>query len=123
MKALSILALGASLSFLGIEALRVEKRDSPAILSLPLKKRTPGPSSKRSLRKRQGEVPTTDINYNTQLLYLVELQIGTPPQTTYVQLDTGSSDLIVETPTSNICTANPPNPCTNFGSCTSVLLK
>ena len=121
MKAVSMLALGASLSFLGIEALRVEKRDSPAVLSLPLKKRTPGPSSKRSPRKRQGEVQTPDINYNTQLLYLVELQIGTPPQSTYVQLDTGSSDLIVETPSSHICTADTPNPCTNFGSCTYAL--
>lgn len=123
MKAVSILALGASLGLLGIEALRVEKRDSPAVLSLPLKKRTPAPSSKRSLSKRQGEVQTPDINYNTQLLYLVELQIGTPPQSTYVQLDTGSSDLIVETPSSHICTANTSNPCTNFGPCTSVLLK
>ena len=121
MKAVSILALGASLGFLGIEALRVEKCDSPAVLSLPLKKRTPSPSSKRSLSKRQGEVQTPDINYNTQLLYLVELQIGTPPQSTYVQLDTGSSDLIVETPTSPTCLRSPPNPCTNFGSCTYIL--
>ncbi len=118
MKAVSILALAASLSFLGIGALRVEKRDSPAVLLLPLKKRTTAPSPKRSLSKSQGEVQTPDVNYNTRLLYLVELQIGTPPQMTYVQLDTGSSDLIVETPTSNICQANPPNPCTNFGSCT-----
>jgi hypothetical protein len=123
MKAVSILALGVSLSFLGVEALRVEKRDSPAVLSLPLKKRTPGPSSKRSLGKRQGEVETADFNYMTKLLYLVELQMGTPPQTTFVQLDTGSSDLVVETPNSNICTANPPNPCTNFGSCRSILSK
>jgi hypothetical protein len=34
-----------------------------------------------------------------------------------VQLDTGSSDLVLETPTSDICTAGIPNPCTMFGSC------
>ncbi|PMD13373.1 acid protease [Hyaloscypha hepaticicola] len=50
------------------------------------------------------------------LLFLIELQIETPPQSTYVQLDTGSGDLIVETPSSHICRANSPNPCTNFGS-------
>jgi hypothetical protein len=96
-EAVAILALGASRSFLGIEGLKVEKRDSPAVLPLPLEKRTPGLSSKKTLSKCQGEVQTPDINYQTQLLYLVELQIGTPPQMTCIQLDTGSSELIVET--------------------------
>jgi Eukaryotic aspartyl protease len=122
MKVVSTLALGVALSLLCVEALRVEKRDSPAVLSLPLLKKTPGPSSKRSLRKRQGEVETPDINYQTNLLYLVQLQIGTPPQSTYVQLDTGSSDLVVETPSSDICSASPPNPCTEYGSCMAVPL-
>ena len=86
MKAVSILALVASLSLFGAEALRVEKRDSPAVLSLPLVKKSSGTPSKRSLSKRSGEVGTPDKNWNTDLLYLVELQIGTPPQSTWVQL-------------------------------------
>lgn len=106
---------GSFLVLLGVNALRVEKRDYPAVLSIPLQKVTPGNSS-APVKKRQ-TVESPDINYLNQLLYIVELQIGTPPQTTYVQLDTGSSDLIVETPSSDICSTAPPNPCTNFGSC------
>jgi hypothetical protein len=116
MKAVSLLVIGAGLGLLGIGALRVEKRDSPAVLKLPLLKKTTSPS-KRSLRRRSGTVGTPDVNYQKELLYLVQLEIGTPPQSIYVQLDTGSSDLVVETPNSDICTAASPNPCTNFRAC------
>lgn len=100
-------------------ALNVEKRDQPSVLQLDLQKKSPqkydGPLQRAN--KRQGTVETTDYNYQSQLLYIVELQVGTPPQQLFVQLDTGSSDLIVETPSSDICSTMPPNPCTDFGSC------
>lgn len=114
MKIGNLLAVGASLGFIGVDALRVEKRDDPAILKIPLQKITPQASS---LRKRQGTVEGPDVNYQKSLLYVIELLIGTPPQSTFVQLDTGSSDLIVETDSNNLCSAAPPNPCTNFGAC------
>jgi Eukaryotic aspartyl protease len=107
----------AALVLLTVDALRVEKRDDPAVVKLPLQKKV----GNLGLKQRQ-EVESPDINYMQQLLYIVQLQIGTPPQSTYVQLDTGSSDLIVETPLSDICSAAAPNPCTNFGSCTKSLI-
>jgi hypothetical protein len=119
MKMRGLVFILASLALIGADALRLEKRDEPAVVIIPLQKRSPQPS----LRKRQGEVQVPDLNYMTQLLYIVQLQIGTPPQTTFVQLDTGSSDLVVETDSSNICTASSPNPCTNFGACENYFLN
>lgn len=117
MKLSHVLVPGTFLALLGANALRVEKRDTPAVLSIPLQKITPGKSSVPGKKRQTVESP--DVNYQNQLLYIVELQIGTPPQSTFVQLDTGSSDLIVETPLSDVCSTAPPNPCTNFGSCKS----
>ncbi|KUJ13564.1 acid protease [Mollisia scopiformis] len=117
MRAANLIAAVASLSIFSVEALKLAKRDTPAVLKLDLQKRRSGTFANSTLtKKRQGTVETPDINYQTQLLYIVQLQIGTPPQSTYVQLDTGSSDLVVETDSSNICSQAPPNPCTNFGS-------
>lgn len=107
----------ASLLLLGVDALTVEKRDNPAVFKIDLIKKTPDSVATRSLHRRQGTVQVPDVNYHTSLLYLIELVFGTPPQQTFVQLDTGSSDLIVETPSSDICSVAPPNPCTNFGAC------
>jgi hypothetical protein len=88
--------VGTGLVLLSIEALRLEKQSDPAVLQIPLQKRTHH-RVPRSLSRRQGEVQTPDVNYMNQLLYIVQLEIGTPPQSTYVQLDTGSSDLVYET--------------------------
>jgi hypothetical protein len=86
--------VGTGLALLSVEALRLEKRTNPAIFRIPLQKRNH--HVPRALSRRQGTVQTPDINYMTQLLYIVQLEIGTPPQSTYVQLDTGSSDLVYE---------------------------
>jgi Eukaryotic aspartyl protease len=112
MKIENLLVVGAILTSIGLAARHLEKRNDPAILKIPLQKLTPH----APMRKRQA-VETPDLNYLNSLLYIVQLQVGTPPQPTYVKLDTGSSDLILETPNSNICSASPPNPCTIFGSC------
>jgi hypothetical protein len=118
MRSSSIFAVTAAL-ISSTHSLAVEKRDAaPGFIEFAL---LPNPKvlanlGKRSV-KRSGEVTLPDTNYQTQLLYILELQLGTPPQTTFVQLDTGSSDLVVETPSSDICSTAPPNPCTNFGSC------
>jgi hypothetical protein len=103
----------------GVDALAVQKRDVPGTVSFPLlvNEAALAGASVNSLRKRAGEVETADTNRN--LLYTIQLELGTPPQLTNVQVDTGSSDLVVETPSSDICSAGVPNPCSNFGACKS----
>jgi hypothetical protein len=108
-------ALSAAFILSGVNGIGLEKKATPKVFKIPLHRKSPELLSKN--RKRAGEVETPDINYQRSLLYIVELVIGTPPQTTFVQLDTGSSDLTVETSKSDICNTAPPNPCTNFGSC------
>jgi hypothetical protein len=121
MRVINFLAVVVGVLALGVSTLRVAKHPNPAVMKLPLHKkaRRRHDAPFESTRKRQGTVETPDINYQTELLYIVELLIGTPPQPMYVQLDTGSSDLVVETDVSDICSTAPPNPCTNFGACKS----
>ena len=74
-------------------------------------------SSNQLQRRAGGIVQVDDSNYPADgLLYLVDLAIGTPPVTQRCQVDTGSSTLIVETSDSDICSIDPPNPCTKFGA-------
>jgi hypothetical protein len=99
-----------------VNSLAVAKRKaSPGVISFDLHK---NPKIQHApLRKRAGTIELPDINYVTGLLYIVEIWLGTPPQPNYVQLDTASSDLVIETNSSDICTATVSNPCTDLGSC------
>jgi hypothetical protein len=90
--------------------------------TLAIEKRTPGtillslrPNPKAQLQKRSTPVEVPDIN--NVGLYLIDIMLGTPPQLTSVQLDTGSSNLLVESTSDTLCTAAPPNPCTLYGGC------
>lgn len=75
--------------------------------SLPFEKRT------RSLSKRasgSGTLPVALANEETD--YLVNIEVGTPPQKLQVQIDTGSSDLWV--PDVSQCPSNTACP---YGAC------
>ncbi|KAJ9652332.1 hypothetical protein H2198_008420 [Neophaeococcomyces mojaviensis] len=54
------------------------------------------------LYKRQSGTVTTQIT-NEQLLYLINITVGTPPQPIGLQLDTGSSDIWFPSYNSDVC--------------------
>ncbi|KAI5803252.1 aspartic peptidase domain-containing protein [Geopyxis carbonaria] len=52
---------------------------------------------------------------NLEYLYYANVSIGTPPQSLRLHLDTGSSDIWVESATSSLC-RSPSKPCANSGT-------
>lgn len=115
-KLLSSLAIAASLIFLGTDALLPEKRDGPAVVALDLAKvmgiRTSGSLRPELARRGYDEATINNENF----LWTVSLQMGNPPQTTRCQLDTGSSDLVTETGSSDLCQSSPAV-CGGRGTC------
>ncbi|KAK5443304.1 hypothetical protein LTS15_010839 [Exophiala xenobiotica] len=92
--------------------LQLLSRRSPTndVVKLAFNKRLP----QRGSVKRDGVLPVTLIN--DAISYDIEVEVGTPPQTLSLQLDTGSSDLWVLTPgacDTTTCKC-PPGGCTYF---------
>lgn len=78
-----------------------ELAKSPGYLKLPVQKWY-GPVDSKGFSKRDnGMVNASLSNQITQ--YLAELQVGTPPQRVFVQVDTGSSDLLIINPNNKFC--------------------
>jgi len=70
----------------------------------------------RTIMRRDGSVPLTLENLKT--LYLVELEIGTPPQHFFLNIDTGSSDLFVPSINEDFCLEHQED-CKRTGACKS----
>jgi hypothetical protein len=103
------------LLFFLADALVIEKRDNLSIVAFPLQRIAGTPASQKfGLHKRSFQSTLLDFY---SLSWILSISLGTPPRTMYVQLDTGSSDLVVETDSSDYCTSNP-SFCSVIGTCT-----
>ncbi|KAJ5488535.1 aspartic-type endopeptidase opsB [Penicillium diatomitis] len=99
-KALSLAALVYLPSVPGtIAALTLHKRENPAVLALPITKR----SNDESLRKRSSDVVSTELINQHNIQYLVNITVGSPGQSVMLSIDTGSSDMWVNVPNSKYC--------------------
>ncbi|RYP72431.1 hypothetical protein DL771_004226 [Monosporascus sp. 5C6A] len=119
-----LLALAASILSPSVDALSHQKRSSdgspPRVVSLTAQRRAfSDPVQRDRLRRRNTVgVPLSNEVSHRQLvqeppvlllitlqatLYFVNMTLGTPPQQVLIQLDTGSSDLWVNTPSSAFC--------------------
>ncbi|MCJ1403767.1 hypothetical protein MMC11_006990 [Xylographa trunciseda] len=87
----------------------IQPRGVASVLAVPFQKTLAEPIKVNELSRRQsGTVSTPAVNINVGLKYIANITVGTPPQAVAVHIDTGSSDLWMNTAGSVYCsgTAN-----------------
>jgi len=95
--------IAAANAFSSVAALRLAARDNPRVLGLDIQRRNVvNPVAHDALRRRQKTVQETLDNLET--LYFANASLGTPPQDFRLHIDTGSSDLWVNSADSRLCT-------------------
>ncbi|PYH81274.1 acid protease [Aspergillus uvarum CBS 121591] len=97
----SILPIAALATLQCVNAITLHRRDEPAVLGLPIS-RHQGPQ----LQKRASKVASTSLYNEQNMYYMVNITIGTPPQNLSLSLDTGSSDIWVNIPSSSYCSTD-----------------
>ncbi|KAK1980861.1 eukaryotic aspartyl protease [Colletotrichum cereale] len=114
MRSTTLFALAASL--LSVDGLALKKSESsaPKVVGLDLHRATiPYTRNKKDMLRKRGSVVATLDNLET--LYFVNGSIGTPAQPMRLHLDTGSSDLWVNTASSSLCRGQG-SPCSVSGT-------
>ncbi|KAI2368210.1 hypothetical protein LOY89_005450 [Ophidiomyces ophidiicola] len=105
MRDIILWSLAAAATVLQItQALELVKRSSPAVIGFEIERRKVPilPESDDRRVRRQSKVVSQVLD-NKKTLYFCNLTLGTPPQKLQMHIDTGSSDLWVNTPSSKIC--------------------
>ncbi|ROW12322.1 hypothetical protein VMCG_00795 [Cytospora schulzeri] len=103
MKCTTLLALVATTMITSVEGINLRKRTdgAPRVVGMETQRKTVTNPHKRDQLRRRGTVTATLDNEET--LYFVNATLGTPAQSLRLHLDTGSSDLWVNTPSSTQC--------------------
>ncbi|KAK4169245.1 putative aspartic-type endopeptidase opsB [Cladorrhinum sp. PSN259] len=116
MKTAFLLATVASLAHT-IEGLSIplsqQRRDGLRVVGLETERRAATNPAHRDKLRRRGSLEVGLDNEET--LYFINSTVGTPPRSVRLHLDTGSSDLWVNTPASSLCSQNS-QPCRYAGT-------
>ncbi|KAJ6024515.1 hypothetical protein N7540_005312 [Penicillium herquei] len=110
----SLLSL-ATLVLPTLGELTLHKRDVPAVVGFDIKRKDiPNPIARDQARRKRADTVSVTLQ-NEEYIYLCNVTLGTPEQTIYLVLDTGSSDLWVNTPNSTFCEENS-SACNYYGT-------
>ncbi|KAK4135389.1 acid protease [Trichocladium antarcticum] len=116
MKTAALLAAAASLAQTVNGVSIRQRQDGLRVVGLDTERRTPRDPVHRDRLRRRGSVSVGLDNQET--LYFTNATVGTPPKTVRLHLDTGSSDLWLNTPSSEFCQAKD-TPCDFAGTYTA----
>nr|AJD23158.1 aspartic-type endopeptidase [Onygena corvina] len=110
------LATAAPLLVASVEALEFVKRDNPAVIGFDIERmQAAKPVHRDTIAKRASTKTVSQDLDNQKNLYFCNLTLGTPPQTIRAHIDTGSSDLWVNTDSSRLCSSSR-SPCQKGGT-------
>lgn len=109
----STIATAATLaSIAGVDALNLVKREDglgPRVVQMDIERKAVSHPVKRdrlrripNLRRRDPGIVSVELT-NEQTLYFAKATAGTPPQELLLHIDTGSSDMWFNTPSSRLC--------------------
>ncbi|KAK2871774.1 hypothetical protein FQN49_002841 [Arthroderma sp. PD_2] len=99
-----------------VESLKVAKRDTPSVIGFDIERFQAAKPVHRDIIAKRASTKTVSQDLDNQKnLYFCNLTLGTPPQTIRAHIDTGSSDLWVNTEESRFCSSRR-SPCRQGGT-------